>query len=248
MGMNAAPRSSRQAALAEQDRKSHSADCRNCLILKSLAEVDLASATIHATCDRMVLHRMRRRQLLFLEGNPPTHLYAIRSGRVKLVKTDESGREHVSAILGSGDLFGFEAVFDSAYATSAEAMTDGEVCLASSAELKELLAELPGLALDLLRYLHFQICRSRDRQACLGSLGARAKLAGYLLHSLAGAETADRTVARDLTLRDLGGILGLSPETVCRTLGALRSRRIVEVLPAGIRVLDVPALRLFARL
>jgi DNA-binding IclR family transcriptional regulator len=55
------------------------------------------------------------------------------------------------------------------------------------------------------------------------------------------------TVANDLTLADLGGILGMSPETACRVLSNLKSRGIVETLPGGIRVRDVRRLRRVAR-
>lgn len=217
------------------------------MIWNALQEADLPEATILAICERMWLDRVRARQVLFAEGNRATVLYAVRSGRVKLSRVDVAGREHVTAILESGDLFGFEAVFGTAYAAGAEALVDGELCLASGSELRELMRDVPGMAVDLARYLHHQLDRSRRRLAYLTALGARAKLAGYLLHELMEEGEAEELVLpRDLTLRDLGGILGLSPETVCRALKSLEESRAIEADASFVRIHDVEALRRLA--
>lgn len=226
--------------------KVRTADCRRCVIWNGLHEARLPERTIRAICDRMWLNRMRRRQILFAEGNRATYLYAIRSGRVKLSRVEVDGREHVSAILESGDLFGFEAVFGTSYGAGAEALSDCEVCLASGSELRQLMGRVPEVAVDLARYLSHQLDRSRRRLAYLTALGARAKLAGYLLHELLenGAAAADELVLpRDLTLRELGGILGLSPETVCRALKSLEATRAIEADASVLRVRDLATLR-----
>jgi CRP/FNR family transcriptional regulator len=200
----------------------------------------------------MWLNRAQRRQILYSEGNGATHLYAIRSGNVKILKADVSGRPRITAILRAGDLFGFEAIFDDAYDSFAEALTDCELCLASADQLKRLVADEPRIATDLARYLHHQLCRTRDRQAVVSATGATAKVAGYLLHSLEwdnedAKGDRDSIAARDLTLSDLGGILGISPETACRVLSNLKTNGIVETHPAGILVRDVDSLRRMAR-
>lgn len=242
-------------------RKVRTRDCRKCLIMGSLVEAGLPASTIEAFCQRMWLNRVRRHQILFAEGNRSTYLYAIRRGKVKLVKVDAGGREHLAAVLEAGDLFGFEAVFGDAYAAGAEALTDGEVCVACGDELKELMERVPRVAIDLARYLHHQLSRARERQSYVTAPGAQAKLAGYLLHELAASgqgdardretrdgETRDgETVVRqDLTLRDLGGILGLSPETVCRTLATFKARGISRRHPGGLLIRDLPALERLA--
>ncbi len=50
-------------------------------------------------------------------------------------------------------------------------------------------------------------------------------------------------VLRDLTLDEIGGILGLTGETVCRTFGLFKSRKIIKVRPRVIQVLNVGALQ-----
>jgi CRP/FNR family transcriptional regulator len=227
--------------------KTRTSDCRHCLLLHSLLDGGVPASTVHAICERMWLNRVRGKQLLYTEGNGATHLYALRSGRVKLVRVDAFGRTHVAALLSSGDLFGIEAIFDDTYGTGAEALTDCELCLCSSDQIKDLMAQVPRVAADLARYLHQQLSLARDWQVVASAPSAQAKLAGYLLRGLPEDPDLEGVrVARDLKLRDLGGILGISAETVCRALTDLRTRGIVETGASGIRVLDVEALRQLA--
>jgi CRP/FNR family transcriptional regulator len=193
--------------------------------------------------------RTQRRQVLFLEGNRSTCFYAVRWGKIKLFTVDLRGQEHVTAILGAGDLFGFEAFFDDTYATSAEALTEGELCLGTGDDLRPLVDRTPALARGLARYLHRQLCRTRARQSHLCACGAQAKLAGYLLYRLTDSEDRghqDLVVPDDLTLRDLGSVLGLSPETVCRTLSGFKASGTIEAVSSAFRIRDLADLRRLA--
>ena len=232
----------RSPSRSRRGPKVRTADCRKCLFLKSLQDAGVPASTVLALCERMWLNHARRGQILYTEGNGATHLYAIRKGRVKLVKSDSHGRERVTGLLGPGDLFGFEALFEQAYSSGAEAIAGCELCLASADQLHDLMAEVPRVATDLAKYLHFQLSRARDRQVAVTATGASAKVAAYLLQSVDG-DGAD-----GLTLKDLGGMLGLAPETICRVMADLRTRGIVEPLPSGVRIRDVDALRLISGL
>lgn len=228
----------------QRPRKTRTSDCRRCVLLQSFRSAGLPAATVNALCERMWLNRARRRQILYVEGNRATHFYAVRSGKVKLVRIIGGGRERVTAILEAGDLFGFEAVFGDCYTSDAVTLTDAELCLVSGTELQKLTAEVPRLMADIARYLSFQLCRTRQRQAWLAASSASAKLAAYLLQGLGSHDAPDHglTVAGDLTLRDLAGILGIAPETVCRARRSLEERGIIETLPSGVRVRDPESL------
>jgi len=191
----------------------------------------------------MWLNRVARGQVLFLEGSRAAHLYAVRSGRVRLVKIDEAGREYTTAILESGDLFGVEAAFDAEYAAGAQAMTDCELCLVSAADLHRLIGEVPRFALDLTRYLNYRLARAQEQLVYLQSRRACERLAGFLLHHLPADPARQPTVPWDMSLRELGSALGLAPESVCRALGVLRAEGILENGPGGVRIRDVSALR-----
>jgi len=78
-------------------------------------------------------------------------------------------------------------------------------------------------------------------------VGARARLAAWLLHEANKRGERRDEIPHDLTLADYGAVVGTSPETVCRVLRDLRERGVVEVLGSVIRILDPGRLRRFAK-
>jgi len=224
-------------------RKVRTADCRKCLVFGSLHHAGVSTPKIDAICARLWLNRVRRRQILYTEGNRASQLFAIRAGQVKLVKIDAQGREHVVALLQSGDLFGLEAVFGTAYSTGAEALTDCELCSGGGTDLAALMSETSGLATDLARYLHERLLHAWAHSACSGSTRAAAKVASYLLLEASRAEEEHPTIQHDLTHAELGAVLGIAPETVCRVLSAFKARGIVDVGRGALRITDVDAMR-----
>ena len=223
-------------------RKVRTADCRRCKIWRSLKRSGLPASSTQAICERMWLNRVRKRQLLYSEGNQATHLYAIRAGSVKLTRSDASGREHITAILESGSLFGFEAAFDEAYVTGAEVHADSELCLLPAGDLRQLIQDVPGLGADIARYLHRRLVSADQRLAFLGNPGAQSRMAGYLLWRLPEDSGRPRCVPHELTQRELGGMLGLSAETVCRTLRLFEAEGLLAQRPGEILLHDVDAL------
>ncbi len=79
------------AGIARRGRKVRTSDCRKCFLLQSFRNAGLPATTIDALCEQMWLNRVHRRQILYVDGNRATHLYAIRSGKVKLVRPVASG-------------------------------------------------------------------------------------------------------------------------------------------------------------
>lgn len=227
--------------------KRRTPDCRSCLFLGSMRAAGLPSATIDAVCGRMRLRRVPRRSVVHRQGDRAGSLFALRTGRAKVSRVDADGREHVTALAGSGDILGFEAAFDESYFESAQTLTAAELCIVPAPELRSLVAAVPRFGLDLARYLWHQVSRTRDRQVYLAGLGARARVAAFLLQLLPEGPGAEPTVFHHLNLRELGGALGLAPETVCRALADLRSEGTIASGPGTVRVRDLPRLRRHAR-
>ena len=85
-----------------------------------------------------------------------------------------------------------------------------------------------------------------DRAFGFAFRGAEARLAGFLLASREGPAPACR-VARSTNRREMAQNLGLSPETVIRTLSAFQRRGLVRLDGKSIEVRDRAALEAVSR-
>ena len=211
---------------------------------RALCDSGLPPSGARAACQRLTLGRGRKRQLLFVEGNQAGGVYVIRRGHVKLSRHVGHSEERIVGLLGVGDLFGLASVFNGKHEATAELLTDGELCCGSKETIERLDAEVPGFGLSLARYVYRQLEDARARIAWMGAIGARARLAAYLIHH---TDHDDPTsVPHHLTQQELGALLGMSSETVCRTLAAFRKRGLIETKPGSIRILDSDVLRVVA--
>jgi len=96
---------------------------------------------------------LARGRMLFQEGDPGDALYVMISGKIKLVRKANDGRENLLAVLGPGEMFGELSVFDPGpRSTAAMAVTKVKLLRLSQADL--VLRSLSDLPLrDLLRRL-----------------------------------------------------------------------------------------------
>ena len=87
-------------------------------------------------------HTLRRGGYLFMPGDPCNGVFIVMSGRVKLSRVQESGRELALGMVEPGEIFGLECFQGvSERESSAQAMEDSRVMLISRDRLQALLAE-----------------------------------------------------------------------------------------------------------
>jgi CRP/FNR family transcriptional regulator len=179
-----------------------------------------------------------KHQTVLAQGEDASKIWAVRSGSVKL---ERFAHEHtqIVEILRPGDIFGFSSVAGGSYVASAETLAPSELCCCTRDTLRQLISESPDLGVRLLEHVHEQLRRARVRLSYLSHPRAKDRLAAYLHDRFAVGDE----IPNDLTLRQLGGLLGLAPETVCRAIKQLREDDILDVHPRSIRLKDRAALR-----
>jgi CRP-like cAMP-binding protein len=92
--------------------------------------------------------------IIFVDREPGTHLYVVRSGLVEILKETAPGIELRLAIIEAGAVFGEGALFeDSKRSATTRAFKDVEVIEIPVATLQDFLASRPAFALDFYRLL-----------------------------------------------------------------------------------------------
>ncbi len=170
-------------------------------------------------------------QVLFSEGSPPDHLFALRSGLVKIVKSLENGKERIVRIVFPGAIFGLEALSGTAYSAAAVAFPASEVCSVTREDFFAFLRENPDINLAAVRFLAGEVAQLSTQISAMSFKDARKKVA-TLLRSLVPREIVPSEGPISITLpfstQEIGEILELASETVSRTWTALGSDGIVE--------------------
>ena len=200
-----------------------------------------------------VVRQHARGTYLILEGDRGDHLLLVRQGRLKIVRTNDDGRESLVAVRGPHELVGELNALSGSHApraASVVALDDVTVQSIQATEFVDFVATHPAVSFSLMRSLAQRLREATLRHAEAAGYDSLRRVARVLV------ELADRTgrevdggllVADGLSEGELAGLVAASPKSVGRALAALRSRGLVTTARRSIVIQDVEGLRRFAR-
>ena len=169
-------------------------------------------------------------------GDVTESLYVIISGRLKVMISDDEGREVILAILGPNEFFGEMGLIDDApRSASVAALEACELLSLSKRDFRRCLAENFEMAMTVMRGL---VKRLREADQKIGSL-ALMDVYGRVAHLLLEmAETIDgqRVDTRKLAKQDIAKMIGASREMVSRVMKDLQSGGYIDVRPGSIHL------------
>ncbi|NNE54120.1 MAG: helix-turn-helix domain-containing protein [Sulfitobacter sp.] len=166
---------------------------------------------------------------LFYEGDPVEWLYQVKSGVLRLTRLLENGRRQVIAFGYPGDIVGFPA--NGLHHTDCDALSGARLQPYRRATLEKGDGD-PALHQALLQAALREISAMQDHFMMLGRKSAIEKVASFLcvLAERVGQNAAGETrIELPMSRADIADFLGLTTETVSRTLTQLRKSRIIEI-------------------
>ena len=183
---------------------------------------------------------------IYGEGDKAAVFFKVVEGVVRTCKFLSDGRRQIDAFHVAGDVFGFEA--GSEYRLSAEAVCNCRLTSHRRRGLEELAATDLALSQQLFSYAMRGMTRAQDHSLLLGRRSAVEKVAAFLVEWArhAGGRhtiTLAQTITLAMTRQDIADYLGLTIETVSRTLSQLERDGVIEIPTARqIRLKDLAAL------
>jgi CRP/FNR family transcriptional regulator, nitrogen fixation regulation protein len=162
---------------------------------------------------------------IYGESEPADYFYKVVSGIVRTSKVRIDGRRQIGGFFLPGEIFGVEAGEEHAF--SAEAVTDCQALLINRRLVTARAAREAAVARELWRLIGHELERVQDHILLLMK-SAEERVASFLLE-MAGPASAGNTVELPMTRRDIGEYLGLTLETVSRTLAHLEAAAAIEV-------------------
>ncbi len=169
-----------------------------------------------------VRKKYKKGSIILLEEETGAALFVIIAGKVKIVRTDDDGREVILSILGDNDFFGEMSILDGlSRSASVVAITKAELFMIHRRDFLNVLSTVPAVAIALLKELTMRL-RTADAQIKSLSLKDAAGRVANVILQLAddiGTIRKGRVEIDELPLQqDLANMAGTSRETISRVV------------------------------
>jgi CRP/FNR family transcriptional regulator len=179
------------------------------------------------------LHKKTPGEAVFVEGDDAEGIYEVVRGTVRLYKLLPDGRRQIIGFMSAGHLLGLAP--EGHYVYGAEAITPVMLRRYKRTAFDRLIDEVPGLARRLLAAASHELSAAQNQMLLLGRKTAAEKVASFIL--LTAKQQGDGVDEIDvpMTRNDIADHLGLTIETVSRTLSKLKAEGLIA-LPTPTRL------------
>lgn len=178
--------------------------------------------------------KYKKNMIIFMEGEPGEAFYYVKSGKVKVYRTYEDGKEHIVHILGEGEIFGEATLFTGVnYPASALTYEDCIIGAIRNKELEKLITGSPSLSLKILKLVvsKLLLAQSKIRDLTFNDVFSRTSSQLIKLAQDHGLK-AEKGMTIDMALsrQELADMVGTTRETISRVIGRFKKEKsIIEI-------------------
>ncbi|MCX7710040.1 MAG: Crp/Fnr family transcriptional regulator [Clostridia bacterium] len=208
---------------------------------------DLQEEELRRIAGISIERNYKKNMIVFMEGEPGEAFCYIKSGKVKVFRTYEDGKEHIIHILGEGEVFGEATLFSSIpYPASASVYEDAVIGIIKNKDLEKLISETPGLSLSLIKILSRKLIFAQQKIRDLAFNDVFARTATQLLKLASDYGTKSGTgimIDIQLSRQELADMIGTTRETVSRAISKFKKEKSITEEKDKIIILDEKKLR-----
>jgi CRP/FNR family transcriptional regulator len=168
---------------------------------------------------------------VFWEGDPKSHVFRVEEGVVAVYKVLPDGRRQVVDFACPGDYVEFDASRDHSF--NAQAICAAKVRCYPARAFRNAAANDPVFAIELLNAASKKLAAARRLIVSIGQGAALERVASFLVtlcRKMGEHADGERVIHLPMRRSDIAGLLGLTIETVSRTLTKLRVMGLIEIV------------------
>ncbi|GAB3946010.1 response regulator [Spirosoma harenae] len=208
-----------------------------------LADARSMGGLTNLSADRKI-HHVPKKQFIYTEGDEPTRLFFLKTGRVKTTRTNTDGKELVTGLYGPGEFFGELALLEETnYTDSALTLDDAELIYIPKDDFRQLLLAQPEISREFIRLLAGRVSEKETQLLGMAYSSLRRRIADTLLRLQEPLPNGDPAPPIQLSRDDLAAVVGTATESLIRNLTEFKNDGLIEITGAGIRVLQPDKLR-----
>jgi CRP/FNR family transcriptional regulator len=176
---------------------------------------------------------------LFTAGEAASSVHNLTSGVARLYKLLPDGRRQIIGFALPGDFLGTTAA--DRYTFSADAIDAVSFCRLSMEAFTNFIAPRPHFLLRINEFGARELMLAQEHMLLLGRRTAEEKVAAFLVgwrERLAHICDIRQTISLQMSRQDIADYLGLTIETVSRTLTRFEREKMLVIVAGGVRLLN----------
>lgn len=187
----------------------------------------------------------KKGEIIYSAGDRSDSLYVVNTGKIRIYRLSDSGKEQIVRILTPGDFTGELALFrESIHESYAEALEETKVCMITRSDLKEFLIKFPSISLKILSEFSNRLEASEKQTTRFATEKVETRIALFLAECIEN-ENQSMEFVLPMSKKDLASYLGTAPETLSRKLTELEDAGYIKQMShRRIKVLDLDGLLL----
>lgn len=185
-----------------------------------------------------IMRRVSRGTAVVLAGDSTDFVYFVLNGSLKVMVSDEDGREVILTMLGQGDIFGEMSVVDAEpRSATVTAVTPSDLVLISQSDFRRILQENFDISLRIMSNLAKRLREADRKIESLALMDVYGRVARLLLDMAEKGE--DQLIVRKkISKQDIAKMIGASREMVSRVMKDLHNRGLIQETDDGVILLD----------
>lgn len=216
--------------------------CRDC----SLSSLCLPLALSSKEVDQLDIIIKRGRPLkkgehLFMEGDPFTSIFAVRSGALKTYTVTNEGEEQITGFYLPSEILGLSGLDTDAYPVSAQAMETTMICEIPFEQLEDLADQHPLLRRHFMRLMSKRIREDQQMMLLLSKKNADERIATFLINLASRFRRrgfSSHSFRLSMSRNEMGSYLGLAVETVSRVFTRFQKSGLISAVGKEVEIRD----------
>lgn len=226
--------------------------CENCPSKGKGIFCELEELALTKVSESKVMNTYKKGHTIFFQGNPPYGLYCVNSGKIKVSKIGNDGKESIIRIASGGDVLGHRSLFSNEnYTATATVIEEAAICFIDKKFIYQAVHDEPTIALQLIQKLSKEMGSAESKSASMTQKNVRERLAELflMLRKTYGVEEEGRIrLDIKLTREEIASMVGTANETVIRFISEFKDEGLIEQEGKSIFILNEAKLLEFANL
>lgn len=197
------------------------------------------------------IQKYKKNETIYCEGETPTHLMCLLTGKVKIYKDGVGGRSQIIRVIKSHEYFAYRAYFaEEDYVTAAAAFEPCTICLIPMPTIISLIQENAELTMFFIRQLSIDLGISDERTVSLTQKHIRGRLAESLLFlkDTYGVEEDQCTLSIYLSREDLANLSNMTTSNAIRTLSNFAAEKLIIIDGRKIKLIEEDKLKKISKI